>query len=99
MNFCLIALCLYQVNTDTNKYELLPHCLGHKSNILSVAFSPNSEIVASGSSDETIKLWDTKTRECLATLEVERPYQGMKIQGIKGLKEVEEKTLKALGAE
>ncbi|OCR02040.1 hypothetical protein BCD67_07645 [Oscillatoriales cyanobacterium USR001] len=93
------TLCLYQVNTDTNKYELLHHCLGHKSNILSVAFSPNSEIVASGSSDETIKLWDTKTGDCLATLEVERPYQGMKIRGIEGLKEVEEKTLKALGAE
>jgi WD40 repeat protein len=64
-----------------------------------VAFSPNSEVVASGSSDETIKLWDTKTGDYLATLEVERPYQGMKIQGIKGLNEVEEKTLKALGAE
>jgi WD40 repeat protein len=93
------TLCLYQVNTDTNKYEILHHCSGHTSNILSVAFSPNSEIVASGSSDETIKLWDTKTGKCLTTLEVERPYQGMKINGIKGLKEVEEKTLKALGAE
>jgi WD40 repeat protein len=36
----------------------------HKLAVFSVAFSPNSEILASGSQDRTIKLWDTcKNRE------------------------------------
>jgi WD40 repeat protein len=36
---------------------------------LSVAFSPDSQTVASGSDDKTIKLWDAKTGKELQTLE------------------------------
>jgi WD40 repeat protein len=34
-----------------------------------VAFSPDSQRLASGSYDETVKLWDTTTGACTATLE------------------------------
>jgi WD40 repeat protein len=37
----------------------------------SVAFSPNGKLLASGSRDETIKLWDVKTGKELATLKGE----------------------------
>src|SRR5947208_821255 len=36
--------------------------------IFSVAISPDGTMVASGSTDNTIKLWNLKTRSCLATL-------------------------------
>ncbi|KAM0168541.1 hypothetical protein ACHAPF_010881 [Botrytis cinerea] len=42
---------------------------GHSRSVFSVAFSPDGKIVASGSSDNTIRLWDTATGESLQTLE------------------------------
>ncbi len=55
-------------------------------------------MLASGSRDETIKLWDIQTGECLKTLRSPRPYEGMKITGVTGLTETEKASLKALGA-
>ena len=33
---------------------------GH-SDVVSVAFSPNAKLIASGSSDRRVKIWDTET--------------------------------------
>ena len=41
---------------------------GHWSSVWSVSFSPDGKTLASGSSDETIELWDVATRENIATL-------------------------------
>ena len=38
---------------------------GHTGAVLSVAFSPDSKMLASSSADKTIKLWDTATGEAL----------------------------------
>ncbi|KAI8648966.1 Vegetative incompatibility protein HET-E-1 [Fusarium keratoplasticum] len=42
---------------------------GHDSMVDSVAFSADSQRVASGSGDKTVKVWDTATGACLQTLE------------------------------
>ena len=42
---------------------------GHSESINTVAISPDGQLLVSGSEDTTIKLWDLRTRECLATLE------------------------------
>ncbi len=34
---------------------------------MSVVFSPDGRILASGSDDETVKLWDIETKKCLKT--------------------------------
>jgi len=52
----------------------------------------------SGSHDETIKLWDVRTGECLKTLRADRLYEGMNIRGAQGLTAAQQATLKALGA-
>jgi WD40 repeat protein len=52
-------------------------------------------MLASGSEDETIKLWNIETGICIKTLKAKRLYEGMNITGVTG---VQKTTLKALGA-
>ena len=42
---------------------------GHSRSVTSVAFSPDSTLVASASYDETVKIWDIATGTCTQTLE------------------------------
>ena len=41
---------------------------GHSDSVTSVAFSPDGRTLASGSRDDTIRLWDVATRRSIATL-------------------------------
>ena len=60
--------------------------------------SSNGQTLASGSDDETIKLWDVKTGSELKTLRATRFYESMNITGVTGLTAVQKATLKFLGA-
>jgi len=111
--------------------------LGHDKWVRFLAYSPDGQLLASCSQDETIKLWKVAPRlettgetpilrdgelgicahvlrtakgnhqppdsqgcfsECLKTLRVPRPYEGMNITGVTGLTEAQKSTLKMLGA-
>jgi WD40 repeat protein len=41
---------------------------GHGSWVWAIAFSPDSNLIASGSYDHTVKIWDVRSGECLQTL-------------------------------
>ncbi len=45
------------------------HSSGHRDGVHSVAFSPDGQLLASGSCDNTVKLWNVSTGECLETLQ------------------------------
>ncbi|OKH43233.1 hypothetical protein NIES2101_31080 [Calothrix sp. HK-06] len=57
-------ICLWQV---ADSQQLL-YLKGHTAWVVAIAFSPNGEIIASGSNDQTIRLWNTQTGQCIKTL-------------------------------
>ena len=42
---------------------------GHTARVAGIAYSPDGRLLASGSEDGTVKLWDTATGLCIATLD------------------------------
>ena len=47
---------------------------GHNESVSSVAFNPNGTLLASGSNDNTIKLWNLEIKTEIATLEGNNGY-------------------------
>ncbi len=60
---------LEKLNNDyTIKVNVAFTVKAHEKDINSVTVSPNDKLIASGSSDKTIKLWDSTDGSCLAVL-------------------------------
>jgi len=56
---------------DLQPFQILR---GHSDRILSIAFSPDQKILASGSADRSIKLWDAQTGKLLKSLQGHRSW-------------------------
>jgi len=63
-------ICLWDIQTGRS----LRTPEGHSDNINSVAWSPDGQILASGSDDQTIRLWDIQTGRYLRTLKGHSSY-------------------------
>jgi COMPASS component SWD3 len=50
-------------------YKLIGNLVGHRKSVSSVKFSPDGKILASSSSDKSIRLWDAYTGELVNVLE------------------------------
>jgi WD40 repeat protein len=55
--------------SDHGYCGLLRTLVGHAGNVTSVSVSGNGDVVASGSDDQTVKLWDARTGRLLHSLE------------------------------
>ncbi|TQS33773.1 hypothetical protein Golomagni_05870, partial [Golovinomyces magnicellulatus] len=53
---------------DTSSGKSLQTLEGHSSRVCSVVFSRDSKLLASASSDKTVKVWDSSSGHCLQTL-------------------------------
>ncbi len=59
--------CLKQLH-KRGQHRIIRTLTGHSNKVTSVAFSPDGRILASGSDDHTIKLWDLQTGLQIVTL-------------------------------
>jgi WD40 repeat protein len=78
--------------------RLLATLQGHTSEVRGVALSADGGLVASGSYDGTVRLWQARTGADLHTLRADRRYERMDITGLTGVTEAQRAALLALGA-
>jgi len=66
--------------TNLNDIKLVNYrnLTGHTNRIISLDFSPNGKYLASGSSDKSVKIWDTSNWSCIKTL-IGYPHQVMSV--------------------
>jgi WD40 repeat protein len=81
---------------DLDQGSCLHTLTGHQNTIASLNFY--QETLISSSFDETIRFWDYRVGSCLKTQRAPRPYEALNIINIRGISELQQVTLKALGA-
>ena len=74
------------------------HLQGHTSAVRGVALSADGRLLASGSYDGTVKLWEAPSGTCLRTLRGDRRYERLDITGLTGVTEAQRTALLMLGA-
>jgi WD40 repeat protein len=70
----------------------------HQGIIRGLKVSPDGKFLASCGEDGAIMIWDLAIHEHLRTLRRDRPYERLNITGIRGLNNVQNSSLQALGA-
>lgn len=94
------TICLWELNQlkSGKAPRLIRSLTGHRARVTDVCFAPDDSTIVSSSLDETMRLWNVETGECLKEWPIPGPYAGMDITGATGLTTGQRRALKALGA-
>jgi WD40 repeat protein len=71
---------------------------GHTGGVWGLALSADSHLVASGSEDGTVRLWNASSGTSLQVLRSARRYERVDITGVTGLTAAQRAALLGLGA-
>ena len=71
---------------------------GHAGAVCGVALSGDGRLLASGSLDGTVKIWDTTRHALLRSLRPDRRFERLDITGLTGVTSAQRAALLALGA-
>ena len=71
---------------------------GHTDVVRGVALAADGRLLASGSHDGTLRLWDTSNGRCLQVMRSDRTYERVDITGLTGVTGAQRKSLLTLGA-
>ncbi len=94
----IIGSCDHQIQWWQADQEELTTLSKRNNPLWLVNFSSFGQMIISATQDRTIELWDRETSQCLKTLNTDKPYDGTNIQGVTGITQAQQATLKALGA-
>lgn len=78
--------------------ELINTLDGHPGPVMSVALSLDGQVLASGSFDGAVRVWDTRSSACLCSLRTDRRSERLDIAGVSGITDAQRSALLALGA-
>lgn len=71
----------------------------HDSWVVSLEYSKELKLLFSASADETVKMWNMDNYQYMGELRIDKPYDRVKIAGVKGLNDSEKLSMLRLGAE
>jgi WD40 repeat protein len=62
---------------DTQNGSIKQRLIGHSKEVGAVAFSPNGKLLASGSYDKTVKIWNTETGKLEKTVQISQSVEAV----------------------
>lgn len=89
---------IWKICDETSKSQCIKVLEGHKSWVVSLAYVPETSRLFSCSADETVKVWDTNTFECINEFHIDKPYDKSDISKVRGLSDSIKESLLRLGA-
>lgn len=89
---------IWEINYESKTYECIHILCKHLSWVVSLGYDTETHLIYSASADETVKVWDTTNYQYIMDVRIDKPYDGIKITGVKGLTDSERMSLLQLGA-